>query len=148
VRNKVFYGRAVDDRDARLGPLEREGPEARPFAPAHYAHLHTEIFVLDRFNSTDKGRNRIAMSRDSYRTLEVVKGKVRCLPDKDEPVEHCRLCIHAREFKVGRKFLKSPSLAYCLACRVTEDVDVKSAEAVRCADRQGEGFHNIAGIIS
>ena len=88
------------------------------------------------------------MGSDQYRTLEVVKGKVPCLPGKDEPVEHCRLCIHAREFRVGGKFLQSPSLAYCVACRVTDNVDVKKADAVRCADRRGEGFHNIAGIIS
>lgn len=88
------------------------------------------------------------MNDDQYRILDVAKGKVRCLPDKDEPVEHCRLCIHAREFRVGGKFLSSPSLAYCVACRVTDEVDVKKADAVRCADRRGEGFHNIAGIIS
>jgi len=88
------------------------------------------------------------MSETGYRVIDVIKGKVRCLPDKEEPVEHCRLCIHAREFRVNGKFLKSPSLAYCVACRVTEDVDVRKADAVRCADRRGEGFHNIAGIIS
>ncbi len=88
------------------------------------------------------------MSESSYRELEVIGGTVHCLPDKDEPVGHCRLCIHAREFKVHGKFVKSPSLAYCVACRVTEEVDVAKAEAVRCADRRGEGFHNIASIIS
>ena len=88
------------------------------------------------------------MSESSDRVLGVIGGKVHCLPDKDEPVEHCRLCIHAREFRVNGRFVKSPSLAYCVACRVTEEVDVKKAEAVRCADRRGDGFHNIAGIIS
>jgi hypothetical protein len=89
------------------------------------------------------------MSNDQYRVLEVTKGKVPCLPEKDEPVEHCRLCIHAREFRTRRgRFVKSPSLAYCVACRVTEEVDMKKVDAVRCADRRGEGFHNIAGIIS
>lgn len=88
------------------------------------------------------------MDDAQYRVLDVTNGKVHCLPDKDEPVEHCRLCIHAREFRVQGRFLKSPSLAYCVACRVTEEVDLRRAEAVRCADRRGEGFHNIAGIIS
>ncbi|OPY37597.1 MAG: hypothetical protein A4E35_01183 [Methanoregula sp. PtaU1.Bin051] len=88
------------------------------------------------------------MDNNKYRMIRVTNGKVRCLPEKDEPVEHCRLCIHAREFRVNGKFVRSPSLAYCVACRVTEDVDVKKADAVLCADRRGEGFHNIAGIIS
>lgn len=88
------------------------------------------------------------MSEHQHRVLEVTGGKVHCLPDKDEPLEHCRLCIHAREFRVGGRFLLSPSLAYCVACRVSEDVDLKKVDAVRCADRRGEGFHNIAGIIS
>jgi hypothetical protein len=83
-----------------------------------------------------------------YRELEVNKGKVPCLPGKEEPLEHCRLCIHAREFRIGKTFVKSPSLAYCLRCRVTEEIDLKKVHAVRCADRRGEGFHNIAGIIS
>ncbi len=88
------------------------------------------------------------MQGDPHRILEVERGKVQCLPEKAEPVEHCRLCIHAREFRINGIFYKSPSLAYCVACRVTEEVDVKKADAVRCADRRGEGFHNIAGIIS
>jgi hypothetical protein len=88
------------------------------------------------------------MEDTKYRVLEVNRGSVRCLPEKDEPVEHCRLCIHAREFRTAGRFVKSPSLAYCVACRVTEDVDIRKVDAVRCADRNGEGFHNIASIIS
>lgn len=88
------------------------------------------------------------MSESRNRVLDVKGGKVHCLPGKDEPVEHCRLCIHAREFRINGKFLKSPSLAYCVACRTTDEVDIKKAEAVRCADMRGDGFHNIAGIIS
>lgn len=88
------------------------------------------------------------MNESRDRVLEVTNGRVHCLPDKDEPVEYCRLCIHAREFKISGVFVKSPSLAYCVACRVTDEVDVRKAEAVRCADWRGEGFHNIAGIIS
>jgi hypothetical protein len=87
------------------------------------------------------------MGTDKYREIPVKKGKVQCLPDKEEPVDHCRLCIHAREFFVQGRFVKSPSLAYCLTCRTTDDVDLKKVEAVTCADRQGEGFHSIASII-
>jgi hypothetical protein len=31
---------------------------------------------------------------------------------------------------------------------VTERVDFEKADAVKCADRQGEGFHSITSIIS
>ena len=88
------------------------------------------------------------MAATDYRELPVKKGRVPCLPEKEEPLEHCRLCIHAREFCIGGKFVKSPSLAYCVRCRDVEEVDLKKVEVVRCADRNGEGFHNIAGIIS
>jgi hypothetical protein len=88
-----------------------------------------------------------AMSDDKYRVLPVLDEKVQCLSDKEEPVDHCRFCIHAREFLVQGRFVKSPSLAYCLQCRVTEEVNLKNVDAVKCADRQGEGFHSIANII-
>jgi hypothetical protein len=87
------------------------------------------------------------MGSDTYRELEVTKGTVQCLPEKREPVAHCRLCIHCREFKIKDRYVKSPSLAYCVKCQVTGEVDLSVVQAVRCADRQGEGFHNIADII-
>ena len=87
------------------------------------------------------------MASDTYRDLDVQKGTVQCLPEKREPVEHCRLCIHCREFKVTGKWVKSPSLAYCVKCRVTGEVDLSVVQAVRCADRQGEGFHSITSLI-
>jgi hypothetical protein len=87
------------------------------------------------------------MVGDNYREIPVIKGKVQCLADKEEPVGHCRLCIHAREFCVQGRFVKSPSLAYCLKCRVTDEVDLKKVESITCADREGEGFHSIANII-
>ncbi len=67
---------------------------------------------------------------------------------KKEPVENCGFCIHCREFGIGTTFVKSPSLAYCTKCRVTERVDLTKVTAVKCADRQGEGFHSITSIIS
>ena len=87
------------------------------------------------------------MGADTLRELPAERGSVPCLPDKREPVDHCRLCIHCREFKVRGKFVKSPSLAYCVKSRATEPVDLTAVEAVKCADRQGEGFHSIASII-
>jgi hypothetical protein len=88
------------------------------------------------------------MTENGCRILPVIQGRVQCLPDKKEPAENCGFCIHCREFRVGGKFVKSPSLAYCTKCRVTERVDFTKAEAVLCADRQGEGFHSITSIIS
>jgi hypothetical protein len=87
------------------------------------------------------------MGDEQYRVIPVRNGTVQCLPDKEEPVDYCRLCIHAREFFVQGRFVASPSLAYCLKCNVTDEVDLKRVEFVKCADRQGEGFHSIASII-
>jgi hypothetical protein len=87
------------------------------------------------------------MGRETNRELVVERGTVQCLPDKREDLDHCRFCIHCREFRVNGSWVKSPSLAYCTRCRVTDNVDVQKAEGVKCADRQGEGIHSIAGII-
>ncbi|WAC04528.1 MAG: hypothetical protein OS112_08675 [Methanoregula sp.] len=87
------------------------------------------------------------MKDNLYRIIPVKNGKVQCLEKKEEPVDHCRFCIHAREFCIDGRFVKSPSLAYCTKCHVTDEVDLKKAESVNCADRQGEGFHSIANII-
>jgi|GEM_PF-142966 len=106
-------------------------------------HSWSRIFNISR----DMHKRGIFMADDNKRILTVTKGRVQCLPEKKEPVEHCSLCIHCREFKVGGKFVTSPSLAYCSRCRVTEKVDLSKTEAVTCADRQGEGFHSITSII-
>jgi len=87
------------------------------------------------------------MAEDENRVIPVVKGRVDCLPGKKEPVEHCGLCIYSREFRVNEKQAKSPALAYCAKCRVTEKVDYSKATAVTCADRQREGFHSITNLI-
>jgi hypothetical protein len=87
------------------------------------------------------------MTQEEIRILPAVQGKVQCLEEKKEPVENCGFCIHCREFGVGGKFVKSPSLAYCTKCRVTERVDFTKVTAVKCADHQGEGFHSITSII-
>ncbi|MFY9800373.1 MAG: hypothetical protein WAK10_03915, partial [Methanoregula sp.] len=87
------------------------------------------------------------MTDEEIRILPAVLGKVQCLAGKKEPVENCGFCIHCREFGIGGKFVKSPSLAYCTKCRVTERVDFTKVTSVKCADRQGEGFHSITSII-
>jgi len=87
------------------------------------------------------------MGDEDYRIIPVIKGRVQCLPEKKEPLGHCGLCIHCREFRINGTFIKSPSLAYCTKCRVTDKVDLARSEAVKCADRQREGFHSITSII-
>jgi hypothetical protein len=89
-----------------------------------------------------------SMTEEEYRILPAIKGRVQCLPDKKEPLENCGFCIHCREFGTEGKFVKSPSLAYCSRCPVTGKVDLTKVTAVKCADRQGEGFHSITSIIS
>jgi len=90
----------------------------------------------------------LEMDDEDYRIIPAIKGRVQCLVEKKEPLEHCGLCIHCREFRIKGTFVKSPSLAYCMKCRVTDKVDLTQAEAVKCADRQGEGFHSITNLIS
>ena len=87
------------------------------------------------------------MTDDDYRLLPVRKGRVPCLPGQEETVEHCRFCVHARYFEEGGRFVKSPGLAYCLRHRTTEKVDVSKVTAVKCADRQGEGYRSMMNII-
>jgi len=87
------------------------------------------------------------MGNDTNRELIVEKGAVQCLSDKRETLDHCRFCIHCREFFVAGQWVKSPSLAYCTKCRVTGEVDLAKITAVRCADRQGEGYHSMMSII-
>lgn len=87
------------------------------------------------------------MPEEEYRILAVSRGRVPCLPGKSETIEHCRFCIHCRYFKVNGEFVKSPSLAYCVKHRATEEVDLAKVQEVKCADRRGEGFHSIMNII-
>lgn len=82
-----------------------------------------------------------------YRLLEVTEGKVPCLPGKNETIEHCRFCVHSRFFRVRGEYVKSPALAYCLLHRATKEVDLKSVDAVQCADRDGEGYRSMMNII-
>lgn len=88
------------------------------------------------------------MTEQEYRILPAIQGKVQCLLNKKEPVENCGFCIHCRQFGIKGTFVTSPSLAYCTKSRVTERVDLTKVTAVKCADRQGEGFHSITSIIS
>ena len=64
------------------------------------------------------------MSDEDVRIIPAIKGSVQCLPGKKEPLGHCGLCIHCREFRIKGSFVKSPSLAYCTKCRVTDKVDL------------------------
>lgn len=87
------------------------------------------------------------MTEETYRVLDVKAGRVPCLPGKDETIEHCRFCVHSRYFRVGGEFVKSPALAYCLRHRACGEVDLKKVEAVKCADRSGEGYRSMMNII-
>jgi hypothetical protein len=101
-------------------------------------------FSRDRM---EKQCRRRIMTDDEYRVLEVTKGKVPCLPGKEETIEHCRFCVYSRYFRVRGEYVKSPALAYCLRHRATQEVDLKIVEAVKCADRSGEGYRSMMNII-
>jgi hypothetical protein len=89
----------------------------------------------------------MAISPEEYRILEVRAGKVACLPGKDETIEHCRFCVHSRYFKVGGEYVLSPSLVFCVQGRDAGVVNLKEVEAVKCADRHGEGYRSMMSII-
>ncbi|HON81159.1 MAG TPA: hypothetical protein PLN56_02730 [Methanoregulaceae archaeon] len=87
------------------------------------------------------------MPEEAYRVLEVHAGKVRCRPDREETIEHCRFCVFSRSFQVQGRQVTSPALAYCLRHRATGEVNMKEVEAVTCADRAGEGYRSMMNII-
>jgi len=84
---------------------------------------------------------------EDYRILDVTSGKVLCLPGRDETIEHCRFCVFSRYFKVKGHYIKSPALAFCVMQRACDEVNLKEVEAVKCADRRGEGYRSIMNII-
>ena len=87
------------------------------------------------------------MPEEELRILPVKEGRVQCLPGREETIEHCRFCVYSRYFRVGGRYIKSPALAYCLRHRATEEVDLKRVEAVKCADKRGEGYRSMMNII-
>jgi len=114
-------------------------PEVRSF-------LH--LWYYNKTRTISNSEEIVIMTDDQYRILPVIKGRVQCLAEKKELIENCGFCTHSREFKVQGRFISSPALLYCTKCRITEKVDFTKAQAVKCADRQYEGFHSITNIIS
>jgi len=88
------------------------------------------------------------MTETDHRELSVDGGTVECRPGVRVGLDRCRFCASSREFREGGRWKRSPALAYCMACRTTEEVDLARVSAVRCADRTGEGFRSIMSIIS
>ncbi|HQD26573.1 MAG TPA: hypothetical protein PKV78_08530 [Methanoculleus thermophilus] len=82
------------------------------------------------------------------RRLQVVRGLVQCTPNKPEPVDRCRFCVHSVLVVIGGREVPSPARAYCTGCRETPSVDMAKVEAVLCDDLSEEGFRSIANIIS
>lgn len=88
------------------------------------------------------------MTDAEYRDQPVKDGTVECLPGVRVGLDRCRFCASSRAFLEDSTWKKSPALAYCMACRVTDAVAFDRVRAVRCADRGGEGFRSIMSIIS
>lgn len=86
------------------------------------------------------------MSR-AVRTLTVDKGRVNCLSEKTEDLDHCRFCAHSVRFRVEGREIPSPARAFCSLQRGCEEVDLTKVEAVVCDDLSGEGFRSIMNII-
>jgi len=47
----------------------------------------------------------LAMGDEDYRIIPAIKGRVQCLSEKKEPLEHCGFCIHCREFRINGVFV-------------------------------------------
>lgn len=88
------------------------------------------------------------MTETEQRELLVERGTVECLPGVRIGLDRCRFCASSRAFRESGTWKRSPALAYCMVERVTEEVDLVKVDAVRCADRTGEGFRSIMNIIS
>lgn len=88
------------------------------------------------------------MTETAERELPVERGTVECRPGVRVGLDHCRFCACSRAFRERGTWKRSPALAYCMASRVTGEVDLSRVEAVRCHDRTGEGFRSIMSIIS
>jgi len=56
--------------------------------------------------------------------------------------------MHSRYFVIGGKQEKSPALAFCQVERVTKVPDIPRSTAVGCAEKRGDGFHNVSNIFS
>ncbi len=87
------------------------------------------------------------MAEKDYRVLEVRKGRVTCLPGREETIEHCRFCVYSRYFRIRGADVRSPSLAFCVRHEAPDEVDLKIVEAVTCADWRGEGYRSMMNII-
>lgn len=88
------------------------------------------------------------MTETEPRELGVETGTVECRPGVRVGLDRCRFCASSRAFLERGTWKRSPALAFCNTSRVTEEVDLANVEAVRCADRTGEGFRSIMSIIS
>jgi hypothetical protein len=87
------------------------------------------------------------LSKEEYRILEVRSGRVSCLPGREETIEHCRVCVYSRYFRVRGVYVLSPSLAFCVRHRAWEEVNLREVEAVKCADLRGEGYRSMMSVI-
>jgi hypothetical protein len=88
------------------------------------------------------------MTEAGQRELPVERDTVECLPGVRIGIDRCRFCASSRAFREGGSWKRSPALAYCMTSRVTDEVNLARVDAVRCADRTGEGFRSIMNIIS
>ncbi len=82
------------------------------------------------------------------RRLPVARGRVQCTPHAAVPVDRCGFCVHSARVVVKGREVPSPARAYCSRCRDTSPVDMTKVEEIVCDDLSGEGFRNIANIIS
>ena len=80
--------------------------------------------------------------------LPVIGGVLTCTDGREVTPEKCRMCMHSRYFVINGISEKSPSLAFCQVERVIKTPDIPRSTAVGCAEKRGDGFHNVSNIFS
>ena len=80
--------------------------------------------------------------------IPVKDGVLICTDGRTVSPEKCRMCMHSRYFVIGGKQEKSPALAFCQVERVTKVPDIPRSSAGGCAEKRGDGFHNVSNIFS
>jgi hypothetical protein len=91
------------------------------------------------------------MSQRRVRELSVVRGKIKCLSDREESVEKCRFCVHSVSFIHDGVQIPSPARDFCALSKKStispKEFHLSKVSAVYCDDTVNEGFRSIMNII-
>ena len=91
------------------------------------------------------------MSQGRVRELFVVRGQIKCLSDREEPIEKCRFCAHSVSFIHDGVRIPSPARDFCGIRKKSrtspKEFHLSKVSVVYCDDTANEGFRSIMNII-